>query len=357
MKFAENEWRSLSGLLDEALDLPVEARDGWVEGLAEQHAALKPTLRELLAKQAMIETLDFLGDAPKFAGLDLARRNAVGAVSLLAGSTVGSYRLIRQLGQGGMGTVWLAERTDDLIKRPVALKLPHSSLYDQHLAERFARERDILAALAHRNIARLYDAGVSMSGQPFLALEYVKGMSLTSFCDLRQLSIRERITLFSQVLRAVQYAHTHLVIHRDLKPSNILVTAEGEVQLLDFGVAKLIATGEAKESELTLLGGRALTPDYASPEQVTGQAISTASDIYSLGVILYELLTAQRPYRLKRDSRGALEEAILSSEPLKPSESRPAMTIMAAATACKWWVRLTVTTGPIRAVVAVRFGT
>ena len=321
MKIAEHEWRTLSALLDEALDLPVEARDVWVEGLAERYATLKPILRDLLAKQAILGTHDFLGGAPKFAGSACAGHDADGSAQLLVGSTIGAYRLVRELGRGGMGAVWLAERTDELIKRPVALKLPHPSLYDQHLAERFARERDILAALTHGNIARLYDVGVAPNGQPFLALEYVEGMPLTSYCDTRQLSIRERINLFMQVLRAVQYAHTHLVIHRDLKPSNILVTADGNVQLLDFGIAKLVTDSAAKESELTLLGGRAFTPDYASPEQITGQPISTASDVYSLGVILYELLTGELPNKLKRASRGALEEAILSADPLKPSHT------------------------------------
>jgi serine/threonine-protein kinase len=198
------------------------------------------------------------------------------------------------------------------------LKLPHPSLYDLHLAGRFSRERDILAALTHPNIARLYDAGVAAGGQPYLALQYVEGSPLTVYCDVARLAIRERIGLFMQVLGAVQYAHAHLVVHRDLKPSNILVGADGHVQLLDFGVAKLVGDDEGKES-LTQLNGRALTPDYASPEQIAGASITTASDVYSLGVVLYELLAGARPYQLKRESRGALEEAILAADPLKPS--------------------------------------
>jgi hypothetical protein len=320
VNIADNEWRALSNLLDEALDLPQAARPQWIEQLGEQHAGVKGNLRELLANQALLETADFLGAPVEFAALGSTRREAAESAGS-AGTIVGSYRLIRELGRGGMGTVWLAERTDGLIKRSIALKLPHAGLYDQHLAGRFDRERDILAALAHPNIARLYDAGIAANGQPYLALEYVEGSPLTVYCDATRLSVRDRIVLFLQVLRAVQYAHAHLVIHRDLKPSNILVGADGHVQLLDFGVAKLIDDGEGHESSLTQLGGWALTPDYASPEQIAGASISTASDVYSLGVVLYELLAGARPYQLKRESRGALEEAILAVDPIEPSRA------------------------------------
>ena len=219
-----------------------------------------------------------------------------------------------------MGAVWLAERIDGLIKRPVALKLPHPPHYNSHLRERFARERDILASLVHPNIGKLFDAGVTEAGQPYLGLEYIEGATITEYCDGMGLPVRNRLELFLQVLEAVQYAHSRLVIHRDLKPSNILVTSERQVVLLDFGIAKLLTDGKAKETELTQRGGAALTPDYASPEQIIGQAISTASDVYSLGIVLYELLTGERPYKLTRDSRGALEEAILAADPRIPSQ-------------------------------------
>jgi serine/threonine-protein kinase len=220
-----------------------------------------------------------------------------------------------------MGVVWRARRADGLVKRPVALKLLHAGFYSSELLARFARERDILAALTHPNIARLYDAGFTATGQPFLALEFVEGLALTEYCDRKRLDVRERLRLMLQVLTAVQYAHSHLVVHRDLKPSNILVTTDGQVQLLDFGIAKLIVDGSAPETHLTLLGGRALTPDYASPEQIAGESLSTSSDVYSLGVVLYELTTGVRPYRLKRDTRGALEEAVLTVEPQRPSQA------------------------------------
>jgi serine/threonine protein kinase len=172
-----------------------------------------------------------------------------------------------------------------------------------------------------RRFARLYDAGVTEHGQPYLALEYVEGRQITAYCDQRRLGLKVRLQLFMQVLHAVQYAHANLIVHRDLKPANILVTSQAEVRLLDFGIAKLLTEGEANETELTRVGGRALTPDYASPEQIAGNTITTASDVYSLGVILYELLTGERPYKLKRDTRSSLEDAILSADPARPSQT------------------------------------
>jgi serine/threonine-protein kinase len=318
LKLSADEWRAASTLLDEVLELPADARLNWVDGLAGENSALKPLLRKLLARQDLLETGDFPGTPPRVAAL-AALQQERNVDSLLAGALIGAYRLVRELGRGGMGTVWLAERADALIKRPVALKLPHPALYDEHFAERFARERDILAALSHRSIARLYDAGISAAGQPFLALEYVEGTALTEYCDRRGLPIAARLALYLEVLHAVQYAHTLRVIHRDLKPSNILVTASGEVRLLDFGIARMLPEGCAEESELTRIGGPALTMDYAAPEQILRQPVGVESDIYSLGVILYELLTGARPYRPARDSLGALEEAILHQDPVRPS--------------------------------------
>jgi WD40 repeat protein/serine/threonine protein kinase len=239
----------------------------------------------------------------------------------LAGRQFGPYRLLSLLGQGGMGSVWLAERVDGMFTRQVAIKLVHPALMGRMMTERVARERAILASLNHPNIARLFDAGFADDGQPYLALEYVSGTPFTTYCDERRLSIRARLGLFRQVLGAVQYAHTHLVIHRDLKPSNVLVTEAGQVQLLDFGIAKLLSEGEAKATELTQLGGRPLTLDYAAPEQITATSMTTSADVYALGVILYETLTGERPYRLKRGTRAALEEAILQVDPVAPSRA------------------------------------
>jgi len=236
-------------------------------------------------------------------------------------SLVGIYRLVREIGHGGMSTVWLAMRTDELTTRPVALKLPHTHLLGALFADRFARERDILANLTHPNIAHIYDAGISPHGQPFLAMEYVAGDTLTQYCESHGLGIADRLGLFLQVLAAVAYAHGQSVIHRDLKPSNILVREGGQVVLLDFGIAKLLVDGMADETELTRQAGATLTPQYASPEQIRGDPLGPATDIYSLGVVLYELLTTRRPYAQARSSRRDLEDAILSADPRPPSEA------------------------------------
>src|SRR5215471_6748975 len=234
-------------------------------------------------------------------------------------TTCGAYRLLKLVGKGGMSEVWLAERMDGFLKRPVALKLPYAG-GGSHFVERLTREKDILASLVHPGIARLYDAGITERGRPFLALEYVEGTNLTEYCDQHALPIRDRLSLFLKVLAAVQYAHSCLVVHRDLKPSNILVTSAGEVKLLDFGIAKLTKQGEARETELTLSGGRALTLAYASAEQISGQAVTTASDVFSLGLILFELLSGKRAFVPAHDTRAALEEAILNAEPRRPSQ-------------------------------------
>jgi tetratricopeptide (TPR) repeat protein len=316
LRALSDRWPALSALLDEALALPAPDRAAWLASLAGDRAELKDTLRELLEAHAGVETGDFLATLPKLHG---AASAAAGGGELTPGLMVGPYRLIAELGQGGMGAVWLAERADGQVKRKVALKLPLVSRLRQNLAARFLRERDILARLEHPHIARLYDAGLDANGLPYLAMEYVEGQPIDKHCDQRQLGLQPRIELFEQVLQAVQYAHAHLVIHRDLKPSNILVTAEGQVRLLDFGIAKLLAndTG-AEETALTQLSGRALTPDYASPEQIRGEPLTIATDVYSLGVVLYQLLSGQRPYQLKVASAAQLEQAILGVDPPRP---------------------------------------
>jgi eukaryotic-like serine/threonine-protein kinase len=317
---SSHEMAEAFALLDEALELPARERAVWLANLPPERHALKPLLKELLAQHGELSGDTFLDSLPQFSTLgtlDEAMEMNIGG--LAAGDLIGPYRLERELGVGGMGAVWLAERSDGVLKRTVALKLPHPGPFQKQLVERFQRERDILAALTHPHIARLYDAGASATGQPYLALEYVEGIPLNDYCARQHLDIDARLELFLQVLSAVQHAHNNLVLHRDLKPSNILVKADGDVQLLDFGIAKMMSGSEASETELTQLGGRALTPDYASPEQIQGGAINTASDVYSLGVILYELLTGVRPYKLKRGTRGELEEAILAADPIKPS--------------------------------------
>ncbi len=319
-------WETVSKLLDEALELELEskpaAREAWLAALPEEYDVVKPMLAELLAK-APHDRDALLGDAlPHY---DMAGDTNSAQPLHNAGDEIGGYRLIREIGQGGMGTVWLAERVVGGAGMRVALKLPHvdgaSTTASSTIRERFAREREILGALNHPNISRLLDAGVSAAGQPYLAIEYVEGETLMKHCNAKALPLRERLKLFLQVLKAVEYAHVNLVIHRDLKPGNILVTPTGDVKLLDFGIAKLLAVNDIKTADtaLTQQAGHVMTPDYASSEQIAGMPLTTASDVYSLGVLLFELLTGARPYRLKRGTRAELEEAILSADTSLPS--------------------------------------
>ena len=304
MRLTASQLALMSRLLEEALPLDEAGRRCWLETLAPEYAALKPALREALLESP---TDDEHGDAA--------------STGLQSGARVGPYELIRLLGAGGMAEVWLAKRADGAFKRDVALKLPSLTWVRRDLEQRFARERDILAGLEHPHIARLYDAGVDPQGLPYLSMEYVQGEQLTDWCDAQRLDICERLRLFLQVLEAVQYAHDRHVIHRDLKPSNILVTQAGQARLLDFGVATLLdrrnGTGQ---TPLTQVYGHALTPAYSSPELVRGDQVDASSDIYSLGVVLFEILTGARPYRLNAGaSRTVLEHAIAAAEVHKPS--------------------------------------
>jgi serine/threonine-protein kinase len=248
-------WRRLNQLLDEGLDLPVELRPDWLAALPPEDQPLKPRLRALLSRdEANDEEGARLGTLPKLEGDGSQTRGDAGA----SGEVVGPYRLMELLGEGGMGAVWLAERTDGMLQRPVALKLPRGFFSRPELVGRIARERDILASLNHPHIARLYDAGLTRNGQPFLALELVEGKRLDEYARANHPDLRTRLDLFLQVARAVAYAHSRLVVHRDIKPSNILVTADGSVRLLDFGVAKLLEDGQVMETEMTRFSGRVL---------------------------------------------------------------------------------------------------
>ena len=317
MRFTPEQLAVLSQLLDAALELPPESRHSWLDSLGELDAAVKGELRALLERHGRLEFSDFLGTLRKFDPPDAAANDN----ALVAGTVVGPYVLECEIGRGGMGVVWRARRADGLVKRPVALKLLRAGFYSSELLARFAQERDILAGLSHPNIARLYDAGFTAAGQPFLALELVEGLGLTGYCNQKSLDVPARLQLMLQVLTAVQYAHSHLVVHRDLKPSNILVTPDGQVRLLDFGIAKLLAGELEANPGLTQLGERLLTLHYASPEQIAGKPLTTATDIYSLGVVFYELLTDVRPYRLKDETSHTLEEAILNGAPVRPSRA------------------------------------
>ena len=240
------------------------------------------------------------------------------------GTTQGPYRLERTIGAGGMGEVWLARRADGLFEAPVALKFLHEHLLISTLRERFVREGRILGQLSHPNIAHLLDAGSLPGNRLYLAIEHVEGERIDRWCDAQRLSVESRVRLFLQVCDAVAHAHARLVVHRDLKPSNVLVTPDGEVKLLDFGIAKLIERDEtsSEPTELTRLGGRALTPEYAAPEQILGAPITTATDVYSLGMILYVLLCGRRPYGAPGATVAQLERDAIEVDPDPPSTFR-----------------------------------
>ncbi|MBC7620192.1 MAG: serine/threonine protein kinase [Candidatus Saccharibacteria bacterium] len=312
--------RAVSALLDAALDLPPHERKAWLAALPIVATPYRETLREMLERAEVGTAAGLIGQLPAIDGESIDPLD-----DLAVGQLINGYRLVRLIGRGGMGVVWLAERTDGLVGRQVALKLPVVAMPHRMLLQRFARERNILAALAHPHIARLYDAGVSESGQPYLVMEYVQGQPITDYCNERKLSLTERLRLFDQVLAAMQHAHANLVVHRDIKPANILVSEAGEVRLLDFGIAKLLGTDDTTppelRTELTRQSGSPLTLDYASPEQIRLEPVGTASDIYSLGVLLYELASGERPYRLRGASAAQVEAAVLNEARKAPSLS------------------------------------
>ena len=301
MSISVKHMAQMSQLLEEALELDDAGRRCWLESLAADHRQLQHALwRALMPRSGKSHRLPALPSADK------------PPRTLESGERVGPYRLVRQLGVGGMAQVWLARRADGAFQREVALKVPNLSLGRGDLAGRFARECDILAELEHPNIARLYDAGTTADGVRYLAMEYVAGEPLIGWCDARRLGVRERLTLFLQILTAVQYVHRRRVVHRDIKPSNDLVNELGEVRLLDFGAAKRIGPDQL-ETELTRTYGRALTPDYASPELLRGDEVSATTDVYALGIVLYELLAGTRPYRVEAGAAQPWRDRVLPS--------------------------------------------
>jgi serine/threonine protein kinase/tetratricopeptide (TPR) repeat protein len=279
-------WRALDPHLDRALDLEADERRAWLEALRSQNPTLAADLEVLLEDATRMDREGFLAQGP-----------LAPTMASLVGQTFGPYRLIAPIGRGGMGSVWLAERSDGRFAGQAAVKVLNAELVGQAAEERFRREGSFLARLAHPHIAHLIDAGVSPAGRPYLVLEHVDGLPIDRYCDQHGLDITARVALFLDVLAAVAHAHAHMLVHRDLKPSNVLVSAEGRVKLLDFGIAKLLDDGD-EAGQATLLTrefGRALTPGYAAPEQVRGGEITTATDVYALGVLLFELLVGRHP--------------------------------------------------------------
>lgn len=283
----------VDALFSAALDLEPAERGAWLDAACASDGALRRDVEELLRlADEPLAAVD--GEAP---GLAAFRREALDAAgadepSEAPGARVGPYRLERELGRGGMGVVWLARRADGAFEQAVAVKLVRRGMATDEVQRRFRRERQILATLAHPGIARLLDGGVTEDGRSFLAMEFVEGEPIDAFCDRARLTVRERVALVARVGRAVQYAHRNLVVHRDLKPSNILVTADGQPRLLDFGIARLL---EEDEGGLTRTGLAPMTPDWASPEQRRGEPVTTASDVWQLGVLLHALLAGARP--------------------------------------------------------------
>ena len=304
-------WQRASPHLDRVLELPPGDRDASLRALRAEDPQTASDVEALLAEHRALSAEGFL-DGP--VGVQLPQ-------SALAGLTIGAYTLVSPIGQGGAGAVWLATRSDGRFEGRVALKLLNAALVGRAGEERFRREGTILARLTHPHIGRLIDAGVSPTGQPYLVLEHIDGRHIDAYCDEERLDVEDRIRLVLDVQSAVAHAHAALIVHRDLKPSNILVTKDGHVKLVDFGIAKLLEDDslDGGATRLTREGGVALTPRYAAPEQVTGGPITTTTDVYALGVLLFELLTGQHPTGVTARSPAEFVRAVADTDPLRLS--------------------------------------
>jgi len=303
-------WDQVKELFTLALERDPEERSSFLRRTCAGDDSLRTEVESLLSSFDGAPT--FLEDCP---AADLFSWQS----RAMAGKRIGAYRIIREIGQGGMAVVYLAERADDQYRKRVAIKMLKPGTEKDEILRRFRNERQALASLDHPSIVRLLDGGSTEEGFPYLIMEYVEGVRIDEYCDTHRLSITERLQLFRAVCLGVQYAHESLVIHRDLKPSNILITQAGVVRLLDFGIAKVFNPQLSPDTTLTRTDWRPMTPEYASPEQVRGGAITKTTDIYSLGVLLYELLTGYRPYRVRHDSALEIPRHRYSEEPEKPS--------------------------------------
>ena len=309
--------RRIRAVYEAALETDTAAREAFLKRECQADEDLRKEVDRLLSvREHLPEWLagPLLGPAgPVF---DAMAKAAPG----MEGRQLEGYELIREIGRGGMGSVYLAERSDGAYRKQVAIKIVHAEKNSSEILERFRRERQILASLDHPNIARLLDGGSTEEGLPYFVMELVDGQPIHRWCDERKLNVGQRLELFRSVCAAVQYAHQRLVVHRDLKPGNILVTADGTVKLLDFGIAKLLDTANKGDLAATITMIQLMTPEYASPEQVKGEAITTLTDVYSLGVVLYELLTGHRPYHLLSAAMHEIARVISEEEPTRPSD-------------------------------------
>ncbi len=299
----------IAEILERALELEPARRKLFLDDACGENQELRREVESLVASHEQAGS-SFLN-----ASTPATRENS--ARTIRTGSKIGAYDIHEEIGHGGMGEVFAASRADGQYEKKVAIKLVRSGHNTDFINERFLNERQILASLDHPNISRLLDGGTTSDGVPYLVMELVEGVPIDAYCDTRKLSVTERLQLFRQVCAAVQYAHQRLVIHRDIKPGNILVTADGTPKLLDFGIAKILDAGGSAETTLM----RPMTPEYASPEQIRGDSISTSTDVYSLGVVLYQLLTGRSPYRVATRTPAKLAEAITHDEPERPSTS------------------------------------
>jgi serine/threonine protein kinase/tetratricopeptide (TPR) repeat protein len=316
MPTPERRWRRIQDVLDAALELTDAAGlSAYLDAACAGDAALRAEVERMM--DSIHRAGAFLDQPAAELAAALQPFDDVVITSTVEGTRIGPYRVLREAGRGGMGVVYVAERDDGEFRHRVALKLGQRGLDSVDALRRFREERQILASLDHPAIAKLFDGGVTATGVPYFTMEYIEGTPIDRYCDERWLSARARMQLFCDVCDAVQYAHNNLIIHRDLKPSNILVTETGQVKLLDFGIAKLVSTDA--ETSLTRSGVLPMTPDYASPEQARGAPISTASDVYSLGVLLYRLLTGRQPYELSGRSPADVERVITQQQPARPS--------------------------------------
>jgi eukaryotic-like serine/threonine-protein kinase len=304
-------WQQIKAILEGSLEREGSERAAFLVGSCQGDDELRREVESLLASEP--EVTDFI-ETPVF------RIRLEEVEPLALGQRLGAYRIVREIGRGGMGAVYLAERADQEFEQRVAIKLVRRGMDTDEIVHRFRSERQILAHLVHPNIAKLFDGGTTEDGRPYFVMEYVEGRPIDQFCDDRKLPVRERLELFRQVCAAVHFAHQNLIVHRDLKPGNILVTADGVPKLLDFGIAKLLDPNQELFA-LTRAELRPMTPEYASPEQVRGEAITTASDVYSLGVLLYLLLTGHGPYRPATGSSQDLARAICETDPPRPSSA------------------------------------
>ncbi len=307
-------WQRLESLFQEAIERKPDERRDFLSQACAGDPSLRAEIEQLIAGYEKAGT--FIEGSPALTGATLLVPEP--EEEAVAGRRLGAYELIREIGRGGMGVVYLAARADEEFLKRVAIKLVLADFDHESINRRFRNERQILASLDHPNIARLLDGGTTEGGSPFFVMEYIEGQPIKDYCDSQRLSTVERLKLFRAVCSAVHYAHQNLIVHRDIKPGNILVTVDRTPKLLDFGIAKLISP-DAQLGEITEATSRVMTPDYASPEQARGEHITTASDVYSLGVLLYELLTGHRPYRVTSRSPLEIIQAICEQEPDKPS--------------------------------------